>query len=588
VRWLIAAVLLSILVGAPTAHAAAETWSKQTLLEPTPPGFGTDFSYVNVAANKRGDAIAVWVRERYSDEGTTCCDDERVIASYRPAGGVFGKPESISRLGDEATDPSAAIDSKGNAFVGWTIDDTESDLAIAPGGAGVAIRRAGRRHFDPPRLLSRGPAAAVLVVAGPRGQAVATWQKLVRGSWGGLDPSRLMAAVQSGPARFSRPHPLSKPTAPIGEEGDVAQPQSLRQSATIDPHGTTYVSWVRADGTSHSCCEAVEVSRRGPGGEFESPQRASEPAATGVLSYPSLASSAAGALLAWDETPPAGCCGSLVTRDWPRGAQPGAPVRSDLPHGSHLTALGMGDDGAATALVGAASPDGTTLGFTLSATRRPAGGTFGPLQELARGGSEGALTVDPDGSAHALWTRYTRERCDRYSCEPAGPRIDAADSPAGDGFADATTIGSRDGGTYPVIAPWSSGSLAGWMGLRGPWVAGRGVAVGPAPILHPVRGPVLSHFKRRGRRLFSFRVSKPARVVIEIDRDSDGEPVRLVGNASVRAHAGADTIVLPRRLARRLGPHQYEASLIAEDASGHDSRSIAPLVFRGVPSRRAR
>jgi hypothetical protein len=272
---------------------------------------------------------------------------------------------------------------------------------------------------------------------------------------------------------------------------------------------------------------------------------------------------------------------TLVSREWPAGQPLGPVTRFDLPRSGGLEALGIAADGTATALIGLVSATDDQLGFTLSATRRPPGGAFGPLEEFARSGSEASLLVDRSGLAHAVWTRFTKLRCYRSDCTPAGPRVDAADAAATGGFANVRSIASRDNGEGPSIAAAHGGAIAGWLGDHGPWVAALGPWIGRAPVRHGVRGPLVERFAKRGRRTFTFRLSKPARVVIDITRVRGvDEEIRRIGQAAVNAGRGPGRLILPRRI-KPLRGRSYEATLIAEDAAGHDSVSIAPVYFSG-------
>jgi hypothetical protein len=581
-RLIVAAVLLvgcvASLTIAPAAGAAG--WSTPFLLEPTPPGFETfDTSGANptarVAADARGDAIAVWVRGRDSRSG--CCDDERVIASYRPAGGRFGKPEEVSRLGDEATEPDAAIDPAGNAFVVWKINARDAEDGVAAGGVGYAIRHAGAHGFAIPKTLSSKPGDSVIVTAGAVGQAVVAWEQL---KWSAADqllwPRRVIAAVQAGPTRFSRPISISGENA----ASDIVGGRftfDMQLSAATDPSGATYLAWTRADGSKDSCCRAVEVTRRIAGGAFEPVSAASGPvpAEPENQPLPMLASRAGETLIAWAEG------STLVSRKWPARRSLESPATLALPQHGVMEALAMAANGTATALLVTSGESLDPLAFTLYAARRPSGGEFDSLQVLEQPGAEGALGFDSAGNTHAIWTGYTNVNCDRQDCRAAGPRIDAADAAPGGGFASFQTVASRDQPDSPDLAAVATGAVAGWLGDRGPWVAATGPKIGNAPVARAMRGPRVTGFRKRGARTFLFRVSRPARVLVGITRiDEHHEDIRRVGQTTVRVRRGPGHLTLPRRILLS-GNRQYAATLIAQDATGHDSRWIARVFFRG-------
>jgi hypothetical protein len=565
--------------------AAAADWSKPTLLDPTPPTFVLE--NVSVAANARGDAVAVWERSRLFADGATCCDDHRVIASYRPAGGVFGKPEAISRLGDEATWPGVAIDAAGTALVAWTVNGLEANDHYEVGAVGAAFRRAGAAHFDRPGRISGRPGEPVVVAAGAPGEAVVAWEELAPSTLHLNDPRRVMAAVQSGPATLSRPAPVSATNAPIISDGSLQYPMSMELAAAADGAGTTSLAWLRADGTSSTCCVAIEASRRSPGGDFEPPVAVTPREQPDQVHSPHLSANAGGTLVTWMRGSPQQytCCRTLAARDWPAAGDLGPARETELNSYGGVVALDSLDDGFARALVvtGPEQPDSSQYDSVLSATARPPGGAFAPTQPLDHRVGSGALLVDADGGAHAIWDRYTKDRCDRYGCTPIAPRIFAADAPPGSAFGSSRPIiGPRSRGADPTITAWGGAALASWGASRGPVVAGLGASPGPAPRAVPRPGPALSRFARIGPRSFEFRLSEPATVLLEIARHDERSGV--VGQVTVAARAGKEKIVIPRKLAARMTRRYYVATLIATDASGHDSAAIEPIRFKFAPS----
>jgi hypothetical protein len=287
-----------------------------------------------------------------------------------------------------------------------------------------------------------------------------------------------------------------------------------------------------------------------------------------------VAAGPAGGLIAWMTGD------DLLARDWPPGEPLRPPSQTSLP-GAYLSALGVAADGGATALITSDDPHS----LTLAAARRPPAGTFGPLQHFAAGGPNAALLVEPGGGAHALWARYTRYTCDERgrNCNPAAPLVDASDASAGGAFGAARTIGPRDNGDNPAIAGAGGGALAGWVGDHGPWVSALGPRIGASRLPHALRGPRVVRFARHGRRTFTFRLSRPAHVLIDVslaEPPPDGEAIRRVGEVTLRAGRGLGRATLPKRVGLVRGRF-YTASLIAQDATGHDSKSIAPVVFRG-------
>ena len=127
---------------------------------------GQDAFEPQVAVGAGGDAVAVW----YRFDGTIL----RIQAAHRPAGGSFGAPQTISGSGGEAFGPQVAMSSSGEAIVVWTRLDGTSyrvEAAIRPPGAGSS--------FGTVQSLSSSGKDAFeqQVDAGPDGSAVAVWTR---------------------------------------------------------------------------------------------------------------------------------------------------------------------------------------------------------------------------------------------------------------------------------------------------------------------------------------------------------------------------------------------------------------------------
>ena len=148
----IAVSLLVPLLATPSA-TAAPMWTPAERL-------GTEGTFVDVAVNAAGDAVAVWSTGRF------------IKASYRPAGQDWKGPEKVA-LGHSDGDPIVVIDRQGDATVVWT--DGEMHLADRmPDGTWNSVKdaRLNDQHGD-----SCGDAyAGWPVLAGdPAGNIVVTW-----------------------------------------------------------------------------------------------------------------------------------------------------------------------------------------------------------------------------------------------------------------------------------------------------------------------------------------------------------------------------------------------------------------------------
>jgi hypothetical protein len=90
--------------GVESSIVRSGVWSPPQTLS-TSPGI----PFPKIAANARGDAVAVW------DSGFL------IYAAVRRFGGVFGKPLVASQAGVDSREPAVAIDSQGNAVAAWII-----------------------------------------------------------------------------------------------------------------------------------------------------------------------------------------------------------------------------------------------------------------------------------------------------------------------------------------------------------------------------------------------------------------------------------------------------------------------------------
>jgi hypothetical protein len=105
-------------------------WSSaQTLSDP-----GKSASSPAIAVDPSGNALAVWTRS----DGT----NGRIQAAFRPAGGSFGTPVTISDAGGDASDPDVSMDNSGRALIVWSrFDGTKLRVqaVIREAGSGGTI-----------------------------------------------------------------------------------------------------------------------------------------------------------------------------------------------------------------------------------------------------------------------------------------------------------------------------------------------------------------------------------------------------------------------------------------------------------------
>jgi hypothetical protein len=166
-----ALLLAVVLLGAAAAPAAA-VWDGAERASVGP----MDATSPDVALNARGDAAAVWVR----GSGRS----RQIVASYRPLGGEWSRPEGISRRGRPSIDPKVAVAPDGRIVTVWR--QVARTRAVRVGGRrraqAVYVARARERPpvaegWEPIATLSspRQKVGRVFLGLDGRGLAVAAW-----------------------------------------------------------------------------------------------------------------------------------------------------------------------------------------------------------------------------------------------------------------------------------------------------------------------------------------------------------------------------------------------------------------------------
>jgi hypothetical protein len=110
---------------------------------------GSSASSPAIAVDPSGNALAVWTRV-FGVSG-------RIQAAFRPAGGSFGAPVSVSDAGGDASAPSVAMDNSGAAVLAWERFDGSVERVQAttrsPGSGGTfgtiqTLSGSGQNGFD--------------------------------------------------------------------------------------------------------------------------------------------------------------------------------------------------------------------------------------------------------------------------------------------------------------------------------------------------------------------------------------------------------------------------------------------------------
>ena len=165
-----------LMLAAPAAVGAAPTWITPGV--DVSANTATNWSNPAVAMNAAGDTIILF------EAGST------VKSVYRPAGGSYGAPETVTTNMSPAIRKGVAIDNAGNAFATWT----------EPGGSSSSVKAAVRPPLGPwgasSTLESTNNPDESNIAVTPTGDAVAVWR--LNGGAGGLRMARRPAAGSFG------------------------------------------------------------------------------------------------------------------------------------------------------------------------------------------------------------------------------------------------------------------------------------------------------------------------------------------------------------------------------------------------------
>jgi PKD domain len=165
---------------------AGADWAEPDDLSDT----GEDAREPAVAMNEAGEAVAAWTRFNGSNYIAQ--------AAARPAGADWAEPDDLSDAGEDAREPSVAIDEAGEAVAAWTRFNGSNYIAQA------AVRPAGDEwsnadDLSAPGQTSSDPVVATNVAVG----AVAMWFRFGAGNF------RVQATVRPPGDEWPKPDTLS-------------------------------------------------------------------------------------------------------------------------------------------------------------------------------------------------------------------------------------------------------------------------------------------------------------------------------------------------------------------------------------------
>jgi PKD repeat protein len=344
---------------------------------------GEDSQAPDVAIDAHGDALAVWLRYDGSDE--------RVQAAYRPAGGAFGTPQTLSEAGVEATGPRVAMNGAGEAVVVWSVMlGGKEEIQAAPAAPGGAFG-------TPVNLTGFSVVASVPQVAlDSHGDAIAVWD--------GYDGTniRIEDAIRAAGGGFGAAQFLS----PAGSNADTPQ-------VAFDAAGNALAVW-RFDGSPAS---TVQGAYRPAGGSFAPAQTISTPSPAPAQAPQVAFDGSSEGVVAWKQSDGSEPRVYASVRSAGAGGTYSAPSVLD-PSGPEAYEPQIAGDGQSATIVSWKTFNGITS--STQAAVRPAGGSFSAATTVsATGPEEGTpeVGVDAQGDGIAVWSRFNGSN---YLVEAAG------------------------------------------------------------------------------------------------------------------------------------------------------------------------
>lgn len=303
-----------------------------------------------------------------------------VQAAFRPAGGVFGAPQTISAGEADVSyyDPHVDLDESGTVV--WTRETAEGNLSVQ------ASFRPKDGSFGAPQTLSgAGNAFEQQVVIDERGNSLAVWTEESAGAPAVMSASRPRTGNWSAPA----------PVSPAGF--DAFSPR-----VAVDSRNNVIAVWTAdADGANNNDPNFIQSALRPEGGQFGNAESISSES-SGFASEPQVVfDEDDNALVAWSRDD--GSNTRIEASFHPKGGSFSVPQTLSAAGENAFEPQVAVDESAAVVWT---IDNGSSL--RVQGAFRHKDGTFGGAQTLSDPGDdsfEPALAMDKGGNVLALWTR---------------------------------------------------------------------------------------------------------------------------------------------------------------------------------------
>jgi hypothetical protein len=378
-RFLIVAALVAVSAACPAAALASPQWLPPFDLSAT----GGSALEQQAAFDGHDEAIAIWRRR----EGAT--GDFIVQVAIRPPGGPV-VVQDLSAKGHGAYEPDIAVNADGDAVAAWSRSDGTNQRIEA------AIRPAGGSFGAVQTLSAAGQNARHPKVAiDAQGEATAVWE---RNNDAPLTGSAAQVAIRRPGQSFGAAKNLSVPASGV---------YAGWEDVGVNAHGDAVAVWARGPFPTPA---VIQASFRGPGEDFGPVQSITDPAVVSGRNSQVAVDDSGAALLEWAQAPngtnqdvlqvatraPGGLFGS---------GKPLSRANEDA-NSNHLVANRHGD----AVVIWESTASGA---LRLETARRPAGGAFGPIQDLTAADNNSQLpsvAVDDSGNALAVWRKLVNAK----------------------------------------------------------------------------------------------------------------------------------------------------------------------------------
>jgi hypothetical protein len=449
-----------------TAAYAAPTWLKPApVSDPVDPVEDTFTVGQQVAFDHQGNALAVWPRSVGADQ--------RIQASFRPAGGSFSSPVDISDVAPRC-DPcgleiDVAFDREGNGLAVWNQSvgsDQRIQAAFRPVGA--PCTPADRCGFEEAQNISAagGNACCPDLAFDSGGNALVAWGRHDGGNF------RAQAAFRPAGGSFGSAQTISASGQDAGTPA-VAFDSQL-------PQGNALAVWVLRNETTMT--ERTQAAFRPGGGGFGSAANLTDPApACDCPIFTDVEFDAQGdAVAIWprfdgttlDPVPDGNFRVQAAFRPKDGGFGSAQDISEDFQDAGQDAGLDLAVDAQGNALAAWTRSDGTNN--RVQAALRPAGGAFGTGVNVSPVGQDACcpqVVFGPQGDAIEIWEQRASGDNQRIQAanRPAGAPCTAENS-CGFGAQHEDLSGPGDDSCCPriardaegnAIAAWSSGDIQG-------------------------------------------------------------------------------------------------------------------------------